>query len=193
MSEGYTRDHIAVIKVLGREIPKRPALSTQEVCKLGFKDKGDKADRIVRNAYRKLRDKEMVEICDRGMYRLTPAGAAFAKQIKEKGADAFVQERKKGERKPKAKKAAKKAAKPAAKKAAKKAAKPAVKAKPKAKPAPKKAAPKAKPAPKAESKPTNGKGALSKLRGAAPKKAETKGNAEPPKPKAEEKPATLPM
>lgn len=130
MSRVFTKDHITVIKVLGKEIPKRPALATSEISKLGFKSKGDKADRTVRNAYRKLRAQELIEITDRGMYRLTPSGAAMAKKIAESGDTAFTQAPEKAAKKP-VKKAAK-AAK-AVKKPVKKAAKVATKEKKSAK------------------------------------------------------------
>lgn len=189
MSEGYTRDHLNVLKALGKDAPKRTQMTTEEVVKAQFKDKGDKGDRVVRNAYRKLRDRGLIEIADRGMYRLTQAGVKMYQTLKEKGVGGILQERKATPKKAKAKKTGKKEAKKATPK----------KAKPKAKPAVKKAAPKAKPktttakAAKAPEKhsdkpkaPGNGKPA-SKLSAALPKKAE---KAEE---KPAEKPATLPM
>ena len=185
--QGYTKDHVVVMKVLGREIPKRPTLSTKEVVGLGFKGK-DNGDRIVRNAYRKLKEKELVEIADRGRYRLTPMGVSFVKTVKEKGDGAVMHVAAE-----KVKSAPKKAAKPAKKVAkAAPAKKPTKKAAPKkavkaaAKPAAKKAAPKKATVKVVVKAPSNGKSAINKLSGAMPKKAETEV-------KAETKSATLPM
>jgi len=104
MSRSYTKDHIAVIKVLGKDIPKRPSLSTQEICAVAFSNPGGNSDRAVRNAYRKLRKRDLVEIVERGMYRLTNAGVVMAKTIKDNGPDEFLRDESKEEKLKKVKK-----------------------------------------------------------------------------------------
>jgi hypothetical protein len=132
------RDHLKVIAALAADLPKRTALSMKDIAKAKFKD-GSKitADRIARNSVRKPRQMGLVEICERGEYRLTPTGAAFAKGLDKYETAPDMQREAKAPSKAAAKKAAKpeKAAKTAApKKAAKKgagkAAKPAKTAKP---------------------------------------------------------------
>jgi restriction endonuclease Mrr len=137
----YRQDHIKVLKVFAADLPKRPSCTTKDVVERGFK-RAENGDRRVRNAYRKLRSAGLIEICDRGAYRLTPAGGAFCK----KAAKASWKLDKINEKKAAPKKAAKKTTKKAApKKAAKKATKKTAK-----KAAPKKA--KARPKTKAKAK-----------------------------------------
>lgn len=147
---GYKQDHIKIMKVLGSDVPKRPAFKVSDIVTVGFKG-AENGDRRVRNGMRKLRSDDLVEICERGEYRLLPGGVSKVQQWSK---DGWPTGKEKAEAKPaKAKVAKKKASKKAAakkvspkkaaakaKKAVKAAAKP--KAKPTKKAAPKKAAPK---------------------------------------------------
>jgi hypothetical protein len=132
----YRQDHVKVMKVLGSELPKRPSFKVSEIVAAGFR-REDNADRRVRNAMRKLRSDDLVEIAERGEYRLKPSGAKLtqswnkdgwptsssAKKAAKKAATKKSAKSKKAPKKAVTKKAAKKAAakKPIAKKAAKKA------------------------------------------------------------------------
>ena len=134
----YRQDHLKLLKVFARELPKRPSMKVAALAKAAFSDiqklKPDCAslspDRACRNALRKPREEEHIEIAERGEYRLTQKGAAFCKTMDKYE---VAPDRKDGEpRVKKGKKAAKKTAKKVAKKATaekvapKKEAKPAV-------------------------------------------------------------------
>lgn len=125
------KDHVKVIQFLGRELPKRTAFSMGDIASAMFKDGPNiTAERIARNSVRKPRQLGLVEIADRGQYRLTPAGAAFHKNLKSYELAPDIQREASTAKKGAAKKVVKSAAaKPAAKKAApaKAAAKPAAK------------------------------------------------------------------
>ena len=82
----YRSDHIKVLKVLARGLPKRLELRTKDIVEEAFKRYED-GDRRVRNAYRKLRAEKHVEIVGRGEYRLTIAGAALCRRLKKNGWD----------------------------------------------------------------------------------------------------------
>jgi len=147
------RDHIKVIEFLGKDLPKRTSFKMADIAKAKFKDGPNiTADRVARNSVRKPRELGLVEIAERGEYRLTPQGATFHKNLKTYQVAPDIEREEKV-----AKKAAKaaKAAKPA--KAAK-AEKPA-KAKAAAKPAAEK--PAKKPAAKKVAKPAKAKPAVS--------------------------------
>jgi len=165
---GYKQDHIKIMKVLGTDVPKRTAYKVSEIATAGFKG-AENADRRIRNGMRKLRSDDLVEICERGEYRLLPGGV---KAVQQWTKDGWPTGKEKAE--PKAKPAKKKVAKKAApkksvakakvakaKKAVKAAAKP-KKAAPK-KAAPKKTAPK-KTAPKKAPKKIDMKKAASKAK-----------------------------
>jgi hypothetical protein len=120
----YRQDHLKLLKVFARELPKRPSMKVAALAKAAFSDiqkrKPDCAslspDRACRNALRKPREEEHIEIAERGEYRLTQKGAAFCKTMDKYE---VAPDRKDGE--PRAKKAkGKKAAKKTAKKVAKK-------------------------------------------------------------------------
>jgi len=140
--KAYKLDHIKVMKVLGSDVPKRPAFKVSDIVTVGFKGQ-DNADRRVRNAFRKLRNDDLVEICDRGEYRLLPGGVKQVQQWQKDGWPTGKESAVKTAAKKPAKKAKKAPAKKAksAKKATPKKAAP-KKAKPTKAEAPKKAAPK---------------------------------------------------
>lgn len=129
----YRADQWKVLEILGAAAPKRPYLKTSEIAKKGFNRRED-PDRCVRNAFRKLRVEEHIEIGERGMYRITAKGMSFLTKSKKAGYKPLPA-RKKSEKPAKKAKAVKKA-KPAktkavkAKAAPKKVAKSAKKAKP---------------------------------------------------------------
>ena len=111
----YRQDHLKLLKVFARELPKRPSMKVAALAKAAFSDiqkrKPDCAslspDRACRNALRKPREEEHIEIAERGEYRLTQKGAAFCKTMDKYE---VAPDRKDGE--PRAKKAkGKKAAK----------------------------------------------------------------------------------
>lgn len=106
----FTNDHWKVLKALGAKAPQRPKMTTEGIVKAQFGGR-TAADRTVRNAYRKLRDEALIEIADRGEYRLTQAGAHAFMKMKKEG---FTPAKKTKRAAPK--KAAKKAAKKAPKK-----------------------------------------------------------------------------
>jgi len=125
----YRQDHLRLLKVFARELPKRPSMKVADLAKAAFSDiqkrKPDCAslspDRACRNALRKPREEEHIEIAERGEYRLTQKGAAFCKTLDKYE---VAPDRKDGEpRVKKAKAKGKKAAKETAKKVSKKAAK----------------------------------------------------------------------
>lgn len=128
------KDHLKVIEFLAQDLPKRPSFKMSDIAKAKFKDGPNiTAERVARNSVRKPRQLGLVEIAERGEYRLTPQGAAMAKNIKSYEAAPDIQREAKAPAKKAAKgkpekakaaakapqKAAKKEAKPAAKKAAK--------------------------------------------------------------------------
>ena len=176
----YKIDHWKVMCALAKEAPKRPTMTTEDVLKAAYGGRADK-ERTVRNAYRMLRENEHVEICERGEYRLTPAGVSEYQRLKkEKFQPEAPKRRAPVTKKAKAGKKAKATKRPSPPKAKPKA----VKAKPKRPSPPKRpSAPKpaAKPAAKADSK-SNGAGA----NGGAKKRPS------PPKKPAESKPAQPP-
>lgn len=128
----YRSDHIRLLKVFAAALPKKPSFTVEALAKAAFSDikkrKPDTsldADRACRNALRKPRTMEHVEIADRGEYRLTAAGAAFCKKL---DSYSVAPDKAKGEKKAKSPKKAK-AAKASAKAPVKaKANKPAAKA-----------------------------------------------------------------
>ena len=85
----YRQDHLRLLKVFARELPKRPSMKVAALAKAAFSDiqkrKPDCAslnpDRACRNALRKPRQEEHIEIAERGEYRLTQKGAAFCKSL----------------------------------------------------------------------------------------------------------------
>jgi len=116
----YRQDHVRLLKVFAKELPKRPSLKVADLTK-AFSDiqkrKPDCAslspDRACRNALRKPRAEGHIEIAERGEYRLTQKGVAFCKTLDKFEA---APDRKDGEprtKKSKGKKAAKKVAKKA--------------------------------------------------------------------------------
>ena len=110
------KDHLKVIAALARDLPKRTAFSMSDIAKAKFKEGPHiTADRVARNSVRKPRQLGLVEICERGEYRLTPAGAVFHKNIDSYEAAPDMQREAKAPKKGTAKKAAKaeKVAKPA--------------------------------------------------------------------------------
>jgi hypothetical protein len=127
----YRQDHLRLLKVFARELPKRPSMKVADLAKAAFSDiqkrKPDCAslspDRACRNALRKPREEGHIEIAERGEYRLTQQGAAFCKSMDKYE---VAPDRKDGEPRAKkskgkkAKKVAKKVSKPAVEKAAKK-------------------------------------------------------------------------
>jgi len=119
----FRQTHIDIIKALGVDAPKRTALTVEELAVKCFKSISDATtqDRAARNAVRKPRKEGLIEISERGTYRLTPAGLKFLKKV---DSYAVAPDRGMGEVSEKApKKSAKKAVKKSAKKAAKKVAK----------------------------------------------------------------------
>jgi hypothetical protein len=85
----YRQDHLRLLKVFARELPKRPSIKVAALAKAAFSDiqkrKPDCAslspDRACRNALRKPRQEKHIEIAERGEYRLTQLGAAFCKTL----------------------------------------------------------------------------------------------------------------
>ena len=115
----YRQDHVRLLKVFAKELPKRPSMKVTDLAKAAFSDirkrKPDceslSPDRACRNALRKPREEGHIEISARGEYRLTQLGAGFCKSL-----DKFVPapDRKDGEprvKRAKSKKTAKKVAK----------------------------------------------------------------------------------
>lgn len=80
----YRADHIKVLKVLGSDVPKRTQFKVSQIVTVGFRGV-ENADRRVRNAMRKLRADEVVEICDRGEYRLTTKGGSAVLKWQKEG------------------------------------------------------------------------------------------------------------
>jgi hypothetical protein len=78
----YKADHIKVLKALAGKLPKRLTLKTADIVMQEFSKDND-GDRRVRNAYRKLRNEEHIEIIRRGEYRLTNSGAALCRRLKK--------------------------------------------------------------------------------------------------------------
>jgi len=84
----YRSDHIRLLEVFAAALPKKPTFTVEALAKATFSDikkrKPDTAldsDRACRNALRKPRAMEHVEIAERGEYRLTSSGAAFCKKL----------------------------------------------------------------------------------------------------------------
>ena len=119
----YRQDHIRLLRVFAKELPKRPSIKVATLAKAAFSDiqkrKPDCAslspDRACRNALRKPRGEGHIEIAERGEYRLTQLGAGFCKNL-----DKFVAAPDRGDGEPRAKKASKKIGKKVVKKAGKK-------------------------------------------------------------------------
>jgi len=85
----YRADHIKILKFLGKDLPKRTVFTVAEISKV-FADIEKRRpdtnldpDRATRNALRKPRKEDHVQISERGEYQLTPQGAAFVKKIAE--------------------------------------------------------------------------------------------------------------
>ena len=117
----YRQDHLRLLKVFARELPKRPCMKVINLAKAAFSDiqkrKPDCAslspDRACRNALRKPRANKHIEIAERGEYRLTQLGAAFCKTLDKYE---VASDRKDGEPRTKKSKKSKKAAKRVSKK-----------------------------------------------------------------------------
>jgi len=103
----YNNDQWKVMGILACDLPKRAVLRTKTIA---TRFRGDDADRIVRNSFRKLRDEGHIEIVERGEYRLTPAGAKFYSKMVAENFKPVGKRAKAEPKKAAAKKVAKKAA-----------------------------------------------------------------------------------
>jgi len=93
----YRADQWKVLGILGAHLPKRPSMKTKDIA-TKFSRRED-PDRVVRNAYRKLRAEGHIEIAERGEYRITQKGSAFYTKSMKDGFKPLAP-RKKGEEKP---------------------------------------------------------------------------------------------
>lgn len=77
----YTMDHWKVLEVLSKA---EKGLKAQEIAKKGFMRR-EQAERVVRNAFRKLKAAGHINQDDRGSYVLTTAGKNWFEQAKSEG------------------------------------------------------------------------------------------------------------